>query len=317
MTVGEYSPVSTLLGYGFASNSSQGELDNTTFAIGRNSYTIDDVYVHSVFYPGQLSFSLTGDSRSTLTAGERAALRLHVCTTIYDFSASTFSPSSNNYDWAGSLDWSPPVATRTLYLSLPANRDAMGEPAITGTARAGQELSADVTGVTDADGLTGDLSTIFDNIDGLDGVEYRYQWLRVDSDGASNEEDISGETVATYTLTDADVGKKVKVKVSFTDDLNGVEERTSEAYPATDTITAANVAPTGADKTVTIGSDTAHTFEAEDFGFVDTDTADMLASVRIETVPAFGALALGSTAVSLTMSSPGPRSTETCSPSRP
>ena len=32
------------------------------------------------------------------------------------------------------------------------------------------------------------------------------------------------------------MGKKVKVKVSFTDDLNGVEERTSAAYPASDTV---------------------------------------------------------------------------------
>ena len=95
------------------------------------------------------------------------------------------------------------------------------------------------------------------------------------------------------------MGKKVKVKVSFTDDLSGDEERTSEAYPATDTITAANNAPTGADKTVTIGSDTAHTFEAEDFGFEDADAGATLASVRIESLPSAGELALDGTAVSL------------------
>ena len=77
------------------------------------------------------------------------------------------------------------MATRTLYLSLPANRDAMGEPAITGTAQVGQDLTAAVAGITDADGLTGDLSTLIDNIDGLGGVEYSYQWLRVDAAGSS------------------------------------------------------------------------------------------------------------------------------------
>ena len=41
------------------------------------------------------------------------------------------------WQWDGS-DWSPPVATRTLYLSLPANRAATGEPTISGTARPGR-----------------------------------------------------------------------------------------------------------------------------------------------------------------------------------
>ena len=36
-------------------------------------------------------------------------------------------------------------------------------------------------------------------------------------------------TVATYTLTDDDIGKRIKVKVSFTDNLNGKETRTSAA----------------------------------------------------------------------------------------
>ena len=229
------------VGYGFNSDLSQGELDVTTFAIGLNSYTVDLALVLSVSFPGQLSFSLTGNiQNNNLTAGEVAVLRLHVCDTVfYDFSAATLTVGNNNtYYWAGSLDWSPPVATRTLYLSLPANHAATGEPTITGTARSGQALSADVTGITDADGLTGDLSTLIDNIviDGLDGVDYSYQWLRVDSDGASNETEITGEIASTYTLAAADVGKKVKVKVGFTDDLNGVEERTSAAYPASDTV---------------------------------------------------------------------------------
>ena len=226
-------------GYGFRSDLSQTGLDDTTFAIGRNSYTVDTAYVESVYFSGRLSFGLTGGVNDSLTAGEKAALRLHVCAaTSYDFSA-TSANGENTYKWAGSLDWSPPVVTRTLYLSLPANHDAMGAPTITGTARAAQELTADVTGVTDADGLTGDLSTRFDNSN-PSGVEYSYQWIRVDADGASNPTIISGTTEATYTLTDGDAGKKVKVQVSFTDDLNGEEELTSEAFPSTDTVSANN-----------------------------------------------------------------------------
>ena len=98
------------------------------------------------------------------------------------------------------------MVTRTVYLSLPANNPATGEPAITGTAQVGQDLTADASPIMDDDGLP----SIF-----------TYQWLRVDADGTSNEEDITGEIAATYTLTDDDEGKKIKVKVSFTDELSG------------------------------------------------------------------------------------------------
>ena len=299
VTVGDVRSV----GYGFHSEESQTGLDDTTFAIGLNSYTVDSAFVLSVSFVGRLSFGLTGGVNDNLTAGEVAALRLHVCdTAIYNFSAATLSSTSITYRWPGSLDWSPPVATRTLYLSLPANRDAMGAPAITGTAQVGQDLTADVAGITDADGLTGDLSTLIDNIDGRGGVEYSYQWIRVDADGASNEEDISGEIAATYTLTDADAGKKVKVKVSFTDDLNGEEERTSAAYPSSGTVTAAastNNAPTSTEQLVDADEDTDYTFSADDFGFADTDAGDSLVSVKIVTLPASGTgtLTLSGTAI--------------------
>ena len=105
------------------------------------------------------------------------------------------------------------------------NNAATGEPAISGTAQAGQELTADASPIVDTDGLT--------------GVSYSYQWVRVDADGTSNEEDITDATDATYTLTADDAGKKVKVKVSFTDELSGEEERTSAAYPSSGTVTTA------------------------------------------------------------------------------
>ena len=64
--------------------------------------------------------------------------------------------------------------------------------------------------------------------DVLDDV-FTYQWVRVDADGMSNEEDITDETDATYTLTDDERGKKVKVEVRFVDILGGEETRTSAA----------------------------------------------------------------------------------------
>ena len=89
--------------------------------------------------------------------------------------------------------------------------------------------------------------------------------------------------------------------MSFTDNLSGEEERTSAAYPSSGTVTAAppgtNFAPTAANNTVTTVVDRPYTFEADDFGFVDTDTGDTLASVKIVTPPALGTLAVDGTAV--------------------
>ena len=226
VTVEAFDTFGRLAGYGFDEERSAGTLlPSQSFSIGSNSYSIDQI-LHGI--SGGLFFSLDGSDQ--LTDRENVALRLHVCDGDYDFNTASDFSDRTDTAWNTTLDWSPPVVTRTVYLSLPANNVATGEPAITGTAQAGQELTADASPIMDTDGLT--------------DVDFTYQWLRVDADGTSNEEDISGEIAATYTLTDADVGKKVKVKVSFTDDLSGVEERTSAAYPSSGTVTASDQRPT-------------------------------------------------------------------------
>ena len=68
------------------------------------------------------------------------------------------------------------------------------------------------------------------------------QWIQVDG---ATETDISGATNETYTLATADEGKKIKVKVSFEDDDGTAEgPLTSDAYPASATVTAAPVTNT-------------------------------------------------------------------------
>ena len=96
-------------------------------------------------------------------------------------------------------------------------RLSTGAPTITGTAQVGQTLTAVTTGITDAEGLT--------------SATYTYQWIQVNGTAA----DIAGENSSTYTLVDADLGKAIKVKVSFTDDASNAETRTSAA---TATVTA-------------------------------------------------------------------------------
>ena len=205
--------------YGFAEGHSAGTLlPSQSLFIGSNSYVIDAI---TVGISGSMEFSLDGFVQ--LTDRENAALRLHVCDGDYDFN--TADQTTNPTIWLTTLDWSPPVVTRTVYLSLPANNAATGEPTITGTAQAGQDLTADASPIMDTDGLPS---------------SFTYQWVRVDADGMSNPADITDATAATYTLTAADAGKKVKVQVSFTDELSGLEERTSAAYPSSGTVTAAS-----------------------------------------------------------------------------
>ena len=164
------------------------------------------------------------------------------------------------------------------------NDDATGKPTIMGTAQVGETLTAGTSDIMDADGLPS---------------SFTYQWVRVDSDGTSNEMDI-GLNSDTYTLMAADEGKKVKVKVTFNDDGGTTETVTSDVYPASGTITPGtptNTVPTATDSLVTTDEDTAHHFAASEFNFNDTDAGDTLASVTVVTLPAAGALALNSTAV--------------------
>ena len=123
-----------------------------------------------------------------------------------------------------------------LSLTAPANRDATGQPAISGTATVGEMLTAAKGTIADTNGLT--------KADkGDSGFVYTYQWVRVDSDGSSNAADISGATSSTYTLAAADEGKRVKVRLSFKDDADNAESRTSDAYPSSGTIAAAQPPP--------------------------------------------------------------------------
>ena len=95
------------------------------------------------------------------------------------------------------------------------NTPATGNPFITGlpTPQVGQSLSASVGSINDADGTT--------------NIVISYQWIRVDG---ATETDITGATTNTYTPVAGDVGKQLKVRASFTDDLgNGEPHQPSDA----------------------------------------------------------------------------------------
>ena len=148
----------------------------------------------------------------------KEALRFHWCSDssgLADPSSADYRAPDNNQ-----ADWSL-YDTRELALSLPANNDATGTPDITGRALAGQTLTAGMEDIADADWLPQNTS------------DFAWQWIR-----AADETDtpIQDATSSTYTLTDDDAGKQVKVVMSFTDSLSGVESLTSDAYPSSSTV---------------------------------------------------------------------------------
>ena len=137
----------------------------------------------------------------------------------------------------------------------PDNSPATGAPTISGTAQVSETLSADKSGIADADGLT--------------NATFSYQWLADDTT-------IAGATGSTHTLADADVGKTIKVQVSFTDDAGNVETLTSAATAAV--AAKPNSPATGAptiDGTVQVGE----TLTANTSGVAD---ADGLSNVQYE-----------------------------------
>ena len=136
--------------------------------------------------------------------------------------------------------------TMTIDVS-PVNDAATGKPAISGTASVGKTLTARTSGIADVEGLT--------KAQGAEaGHAFSYQWERVDTDGSSDPVDISGATSATYMPVAGDDGKRIRVKVRFTDDAGNAEgpltsdaTRTVEAPDASLrglTLSAGTLAPT-------------------------------------------------------------------------
>ena len=109
---------------------------------------------------------------------------------------------------SGSATSASAAASRRAVASSTA---ATGAPAIVGTPRVGETLTASTSGISDADGL--------------DDARFAHQWMRADAD-------IPGATGPTYTAVAADEGRRLKVRVGFTDDAGHAESLTSAATDA-------------------------------------------------------------------------------------
>ena len=142
--------------------------------------------------------------------------------------------------------------TPTLPAEPAQNSPATGRPAISGTAQVGETLTADTSGISDADGLA--------------DATFAYQWL---ADGTGT----AGATGDAYILTTSEMGKIIKVRVSFTDDAGNEETLTSTATgtvsPAVQPQTA-NSSATGV-PTVTGTAQVGETLSVDTSGIADAD----------------------------------------------
>ena len=240
--------------------------DGDRIIIGGASYTIKYILtiVRGDGIRRQLFLELVDDRR--FTPAVKGALRFHWCSDSSGLANPTPAgyQASNNHE----ADWSL-YNTRELALSLPANNDATGTPDITGRALPGQTLTAGMGNVADADGLPQNAS------------DFAWQWIRVADE---TDTPIQDATSSTYTLTDDDVGKQVKVAMSFTDSLSGVESLTSDAYPSSSTVQRVLVSNIG--QTVITQNDNAGELTildaAQEFTTGSNETGYTLSSIDLE-----------------------------------
>ena len=220
----------------------------------RPAFTLFDPWLSGVYDADGVLIAGSGDTTSSGDGGDGKNSRF------------TFTPASDGdyyIEATGVSAWSGTYGLKVLFgtrasvdtgaVSVTANSPATGAPTITGTAQVGEELTADTTGITDADGL--------------DKAVFAYQWL-------SDDTDIAGETDATYTLVAGDEGKTIKVRVTIIDDAGNETTLTSAATDevgfAVQQQGASNTPATG-EPTITGTARVGETLTANTSGIADAD----------------------------------------------
>ena len=214
MTVAELTALGLTIGHGYNSTLNQGTLAPDEFEYDGTDYMVSGLIVTPGFdTPLRIGFDPSGEM-----VFNTDNFFLYVDGTAFLFDDATFV-SGDQFQWVSArLNWST-GDTVELRLVERSGTAATGKPTISGTARVGQTLTADTSGIADADGLA--------------TVSYSYQWIRVQNLVGT---EISGATASTYTPVADDVGKTIRVKVTFSDDAGNPENSISDAYPSGGTV---------------------------------------------------------------------------------
>ena len=124
-------------------------------------------------------------------------------------------PRDYRHDHSSHADDDNQAASGDVTITIPDGDDVDEEPDVVTGTTVGQELTADTSGVTDADHED---DTTTDNIDEsilTDGLSY--QWQTLDPPYTARPEPIDGATSKTYTPTEDDVGLRLLVVVMWSD----------------------------------------------------------------------------------------------------
>ena len=109
------------------------------------------------------------------------------------------------------------ISDGLLVVHAQSNQDATGQPRVLASAQGAGILFADTERIRDGNGLPITIVSSYAT------YTWSYQWIRVDGNSETNV----GANSASYQTVEADVGKLIKVRVSFTDADNFSEARTS------------------------------------------------------------------------------------------
>ena len=195
------------------SSFAQGEENNTLGALSSDTITLDNAS-YTVKALGVL------EGKLILSVVPRLAVEFVLVVGTDEFAstdASTREGALSSSSSGTTRDWTCPRGKRSPS-DWPRQTMALQPlacPVITGTARVGQTLTLDISAIADEDGLA--------------NVSYSYQWIANDG---TTDTDIEDATDSAYTPPVSDVGKTIKVRVTFTDDADNQETLTSEATVA-------------------------------------------------------------------------------------
>ena len=214
------------VGYGY--NPSYGDnLDNTSFTVGANSYTVDTVSVRN---DGSLFFSLD----KVLAAGDRRVLAVHACEGPFRLATATYSAVQHNYVWQTSgLNWSG-HAERIIYLSQDVVAPTFVEATVDGTSLVitfNEELGAAASLANDAFTVKKGSGGTDQTLTGTPSISGKTVTLTLDSASpvtATDEDvkvaytkpdtnplkDLGGREVETF--ADQDVNNQLAPRVSIT-----------------------------------------------------------------------------------------------------
>ena len=193
------------------------DMDPDVGAITDKDFTYDSVTYSVMHIRVNSGGNLQINVDQAFTATALANLVLDVDGSQFPLSNSTAAGADDSLlTWVSSgLSWTVGVDVAVKMLAeTGANSPATGAPTITGTAQVGESLTADISGIGDADGIA----------DGIADADFEYQWIANDG---TTDSDISGATGETYRPLLAHLGQTIKVRVSFDDDDDNAESLTS------------------------------------------------------------------------------------------